>query len=145
MKTIRTAIFTLLFFGFTFFGYSQLNETADFYKHERTELYEPIRDRALDKYSDTEEVIREINEQSDALWVFITGRLEYDEMIRSIKMWSDDEEAFIKAEQDYVAEVMLSIEENREPNLEFYRRLFRMETDWVMAKMTYDLILEKGY
>ena len=143
--TIRTAIFTLLLFGFTFFGYSQLNDTADFLKHVRTELYEPLRDRALDRHSDDDVIVFEINEQAEALWFFLTEKTGYDEMVKSIRMWSDDEDAFIKAEQDWDTEVRLSLKENRDPNPEFYRKLFRMRTDWVMAKMTYDTILEKGY
>ena len=137
---MKNAIFTLLvFFNFSFYGYSQLNDIADFLKSEKPEMYAPIRAMAVEKWgSDDEMIVYTINEQAESLYYFLSEKNDFSEMVEAIEKWTKDKGAFSRALNLLLEEIDNADKEGRDMNMDLYRRIFTIPTDWSMVKYTYE-------
>lgn len=139
---MKNTIFTLLvFFNFSFYSYSQLNDTARFIKSDKPEMYAPIRAMAVEKWgSDDEMIVYTINEQSEALYYCLieSGKNDFSEMVEAMEKWTEDKVTFKRALNLLLEEIDNSYNEGRDLNTDLYIRLFTIPTDWSMVRYTYD-------
>lgn len=139
MKEIFIKSIFLLLLSLSFSGFSQLNPKASFMKSDLPRMYAPIRAMAIEEWgSDDSMIVYTINQQADALYFFLTEKVDTGEMIEAIEEWNDDSSKFQRALDALIKEADAASKESRKLNMEVYNDLFRLRANWTMVKYTYD-------
>ena len=123
----------------SFSAYSQLNAKASFMKSDLPRMYAPIKAMAIEEWgSDDSMIVYTINSQADALYFFLTEKVDTGEMVEAIEEWNDDSAKFQRALDALIKEADAASKEGRKLNMDIYNDLFRLRADWTMVKYTYD-------
>jgi len=108
-------------------------------KSDLPRMYAPIKAMAIEEWgSDDSMIVYTINSQADALYFFLTEKVDTGERVEAIEEWNDDSAKFQRALDALIKEADAASKEGRKLNMDIYNDLFRLRADWTMVKYTYD-------